>query len=144
MNNTDHLLQRVRDRIGKGSKYALAKALEMTPSQLNDILKGKHGLGSKAIVRVAELTSIPTHDVLVMVNEDKTKSPGDKEFWSRRSPRITASLAIAMLAFGLAGKWQDARAGQLTSCNLTTYILCELVRRWLRNVLTNRNTLLFD
>jgi hypothetical protein len=124
MTNTEHLLERVRVRIGKSSKYALAKALEMTPSQLNDILKGKHGLGSKAVVRVAELTGIPTHDVLVLVNEDKAKSPEDKEFWSRRSPRITASLAIAALAFGLAGKWQDAQAGQLTSLNLTRYRLC--------------------
>jgi hypothetical protein len=97
MTNIEDLLSRTRAALGKSSDYALAKALHMTQSQLIEIKKGRQGLGPKAIVRIAEITGLTTHDVLVLANEERAKTPDDKEFWGRRSPRFADGTDVAAM-----------------------------------------------
>jgi predicted benzoate:H+ symporter BenE len=58
---------------------------------------GKHGLGPKAVVRVAEILQRDLRDVLCLVEEDKAKTPKEREFWERRSPRISATVLTAVM-----------------------------------------------
>jgi hypothetical protein len=124
MNNAQQLIEQLRRKVPRHTNYAIAKALEMTPSQLARVIDGKHGLGPKAVVRLHELLGRDALDLLVLIEEDKAKTPADKDFWSRRSPRITASVALAALAFGLAVTGQDVHAAALyTNTVLTRHLI---------------------
>lgn len=99
MDATHRLIERVRSALPTHSNYAVAKALQMPQHQLSDVLKKKYGLGPKAVIRISEILQIDVRDVLVLIEEDKARTPDDKEFWGRRSPRVSAALAFAGLAF---------------------------------------------
>lgn len=134
MENTMRLIARLRARLESKSNYAVAKALEMDQSSFNKVLNGKMGLGPKAVIKLSEMLNMDAGDVLVLTQEDVAKTPKNKEFWSRRSPRITASVAVATLAFGLAViTGQDARSATVykNSCDATRYTLCEVVKYFL-------------
>jgi hypothetical protein len=124
------LIERVRRTLPRQSNYAVAKALDMEQGQLTRVLKGEFGLGAKAQLRISEILQMDLRDVLVLTEEDKAKRPEDREFWGRRSPRISAATAIAAVAFFAAGLGQDVKASTVykTSCNWTSYTLCELRR----------------
>jgi hypothetical protein len=98
MPNTDRLLEQVRRVVPRHTDYAIAKALEMNQSDLGRVMCGKQGLGVKAAVRISELLQRDLRDVIVLIEEDKATRPKDIDFWSARSPRITAAVAIAALA----------------------------------------------
>ena len=98
MPNTLNLIEQVRARLPRQTDYAVAKTLEMSQSNLTRVLAGKSGLGPKAVVRLAEILHRDLRDVLTLVEEDKAKTPKDREFWERRSPRISAAVAIAFMA----------------------------------------------
>jgi hypothetical protein len=98
MPNTLALIEQVRRRVPRETDYAVAKALEMSQSNLTRVLAGKSGLGTKAVLRVSEILQRDLRDVLVLVEEDKAKTAKEREFWERRSPRITAALLTAILA----------------------------------------------
>jgi hypothetical protein len=131
MPNTLQLIEQVRRRLPRETDYAVAKALEMQQSTLTKVLAGKQGLGPKAVIRVAELLQRDVRDVLVLVEEDKAVRPKDREFWGRRSPRITAVLAIAALAFlaAVTPKNANAMAVQPYSPTFPFYTLCEGISR---------------
>jgi hypothetical protein len=97
MPNTLNLLEQVRRRVPRGTDYAVAKALEMDQSHLAKVLCGKAGLGPMAVTRVSEILQRDLRDVLVLVEEDKAKTRKQREFWERRSPRITAAILTAIL-----------------------------------------------
>lgn len=99
MRETLLLLDRVRRALPNKSNYALAKALEMGQSDLNKVMAGKHGLPLKALVRIHEITQIPLLDVIAITQEEIAKTPPNKAFWGRRSPRASTAAAIAALAF---------------------------------------------
>jgi len=105
MPNTLHLIEQVRRRVPRETDYAVAKALEMSQSNLTRVLAGKCGLGTKAVVRVSEILQRDLKDILVLIEEDKARSAKEREFWERRSPRITAAILTAILAIaaGLEG-----------------------------------------
>lgn len=112
MQNTLLLIEQLRRKVPKGSNYAVAKALEMTQGDLNRVLAGKNGLGIKAAVRLSEVLHRDLKDIVVLLEEDKAKRPKDIEFWGRRSPRITATGAIAALALVAAQGLTNARAAE--------------------------------
>jgi transcriptional regulator with XRE-family HTH domain len=97
MPNTLNLIEQVRRRVPRPTDYAVAKALEMSQSNLTRVLAGKSGLGVKAAVRISEVLQRDLRDVLCLVEEDKAKSAKEREFWERRSPRITATILTAIL-----------------------------------------------
>jgi Phage related protein len=97
MPNTLNLIEQVRRHVPKHTDYAVAKALEMNQSNLARVLVGKQGLGPKAVVRVAEILQRDLRDVLCLVEEDKAKTPKEREFWERRSPRISATVLTAVM-----------------------------------------------
>jgi hypothetical protein len=69
--------------------------------------------------------------LLVLIEEDKAKSADDKEFWSRRSPRITAAIAAAAMAFTAAGMSKDAQADTVWKHSFTfdnLYIMRSIAR----------------
>ena len=98
MPNTLNLLEQVRARVPRHTDYAVAKALEMDQSHLAKVLCGKAGLGPMPVVRVAEILQRDLKDILVLVEEDKAKTRKQREFWERRSPRITAAILTTILA----------------------------------------------
>jgi hypothetical protein len=98
MPNTLNLLEQVRARVPKHTDYAVAKALEMDQSHLAKVLCGKAGLGPIPVVRVSEILQRDLKDVLVLIEEDKAKTRKQREFWERRSPRITAAILTTILA----------------------------------------------
>jgi hypothetical protein len=140
MPNTHHLLDQVRIRVPNGTDYAIAKALQMNQSNLQRVFAGKAGLGLKAAVRVSEILSRDLKDILVLIEEDKAKSKRDKEFWERRSPRITAAIAIATLALGVAVTTTKTSASILDNHTVLTahnYTLCELIAARIRKVISS-------
>jgi hypothetical protein len=134
MPNTQLLLEQVRRRCPRETDYAVAKALEMNQSNLQRVLCGKAGLGPKAVVRVSEILQRDLKDVLVLIEEDKAKTAKDKEFWERRSPRITAALFTAILAVaagfgGALNHHLDYKAlYRGTALSSPLYTLCEVDR----------------
>jgi hypothetical protein len=128
------LIERVRRTLPTRTNYAVAKALGMQQNQLARVLKGEFGLGIKAQVRMAEILNMPLMDVVALTEEDKAKRPEEKEFWGRRSPRIAASRALAIVALGIAGliKTGNVHAEGTVykdSLTLTPYTLCEVLPR---------------
>jgi hypothetical protein len=69
----------------------------MSQSNLTRVLAGKSGLGPKAVVCIAETLRRDLRDILCLVEEDKARSAKEREFWERRSPRISAAIIIAFL-----------------------------------------------
>jgi hypothetical protein len=128
MKETMMLLDRARRALPQKSNYALAKALETSQSDLNKVLAGEHGLSLKSLVRLSEITQLPLIDVLAITQEEIAKTPVNKTFWGRRSPRIPTASAIAALALAVVGIAQSARAHTVNtlSTNATTYTLCEV------------------
>ncbi len=110
MEATLRLIEQVRRALPTKSNYAVSKALEMPQSQLSEVLKGKYGLGPKAQLRIAEILKRDLRDIMVLTEEDKAKTENDREFWGRRSPRISAAIAVTAMAFGAAGLVKDASA----------------------------------
>jgi len=130
MPNTLNLIEQVRRRVPRETDYAVAKALEMQQSTLARVLAGKQGLGPKAVVRVSEILQRDLRDILVLVEEDKAVRPKDREFWERRSPRITAAIAVAVLALAAAVRIPSASMGlyNRTASSFPFYTLCEVIR----------------
>ena len=128
MQATLSLIEQVRRKLPTHTNYAISKALNMPQSQLTNVLRGKYGLGNKAVMRIAEILGRDVRDVLVLIEEDKAKTEDDREFWGRRSPRISAASAVAALALFAAGLGKDAQAatGWNHSHGLTTYTLYEV------------------
>lgn len=129
---TLNLIEQVRARTEKQTDYAVAKALEMSQSNLARVLCGKGTLGEKAAVRVSEILQRDLLDILAMIREETAKSESEKRFWERRSPRISATVAIAFMAIvagvGLIGS-HPANATSLykhTVLVIPIYTLCAL------------------
>ena len=97
MPNTLNLIEQVRRRVPKHTDYAVSKALEMDQSGLARVLCGKAGLGPKAVIRISEILQRDVRDILVLVEEDKATTAKSREFWERRSPRITAAILTTIL-----------------------------------------------
>lgn len=130
MNNHQMLIEQVRRKTATKTNYAVAKALEIDQSQFIKVMAGKSTFGPKPVIRLAELLQRDVRDILVLIEEDKAKTPKDKEFWGRRSPRITASSVIAIVALLAAGiKTGNVQAeGMYKTPVLTSpvYTLCEV------------------
>jgi hypothetical protein len=126
MPNTLNLIEQVRRHVPRHTDYAIAKALEMDQSHLAKVIAGKAGLGPIPVVRLSEILQRDLRDVLVLVEEDKAKTRKQREFWGRRSPRIVAAIALAVLAFG-AATITTTRAlgtGVISSADFNSYTLC--------------------
>jgi hypothetical protein len=125
--NTYALLARLRRQLPTHTDYALSKALGLSQTTLKHVLAGKHGLGPKPVIRLAEQLRMDRGDVLVLIEEDKAKTPEDKEFWGRRSPRISAAGAVAALALSSAWLTSSAKALDIYPViDFTSYTLCEV------------------
>jgi transcriptional regulator with XRE-family HTH domain len=138
MPNTLNLIEQVRRRVPKHTDYAVAKALEMSQSNLTRVLCGKSGLGVKAAVRLSELLQRDLRDVLCLVEEDKAKTPREREFWERRSPRISAAILTTILGIvaglGMIAN-QTANAASTVgnySARLTDLYIMRTMVRWFR------------
>jgi hypothetical protein len=140
MPNTLNLIEQVRRRVPRETDYAVAKALEMQQSTLARVLAGKQGLGTKATVRVSEILQRDLKDVLVLIEEDKAKTAKEREFWERRSPRITAAIltTILALAAGFIGSTDplsglqtpgDSSRGYLTDLYIMRSYLLDFLNR---------------
>jgi hypothetical protein len=91
MPNTLNLIAQVRRRVPRETDYAVAKALEMSQSNLTRVLAGKSGLGPKAAIRVSEILQRDLRDVLVLIEEDKAKTAhhGDDSYYGPGNLRRT-------------------------------------------------------
>lgn len=81
MSNTLKIVERIRERTGTGTDYAVAKALDMNPSNFRRVMAGTGWLGEKAQRRAAALLGIPFPDINALVNEDKAKSEPERAYW---------------------------------------------------------------
>jgi hypothetical protein len=138
MPNTLNLIEQVRRQVPRHTDYAVAKALEMNQSNLARVLVGKQGLGPKAVVRVAEILQRDLRDVLCLVEEDKAKTPKEREFWERRSPRIAATILTTILGI-VAGLGLIAHhgvnaptTGNPASGVFTDLYIMRRLKRWFR------------
>jgi hypothetical protein len=100
--NTLALIARVREKTETRTNYAVAKALRMSPANLDRVLKGKSGLGNEACFRAAKLLHLPVAEVIAYVEEDRAKSAELREFWRLQLPRLLPSIAIAATALYVA------------------------------------------
>jgi len=146
MPNTLHLIERVRQKVPRHTDYAVAKALEMDQSNLQRVLAGKAGLGPKAVIRLSELLQQDVRDLLVLVEEDKARTARDREFWERRSPRITAAIAVAILALGAAvtTTLRGPDTGYPSSVGLPLVYIMRILRKYLTFAKRLRFTMLGD
>jgi hypothetical protein len=115
MSNTLKIIARVRERTDTGTNYAVSKALGITQSNLDRILKEEGYLGDKAQREAAKLLGIAFDDINALVNEDKAKSDADRAYWRSLYPEgIRAFLDIAGKAAAI---WLLATALNLSSVN---------------------------
>lgn len=141
MSNTLKLIERVRSTTERGTDYAVAKALRMPQSYLIEVKKGRRWPGQASQIAIAELLKMDLKDVMALVNEDKAKTPGEREYWrGLLSARIreafntagkTAAawlVAAMILTSGYPGKAEAGVRGEM----LTNLYIMRTLRRWLR------------
>jgi hypothetical protein len=124
-------LEQVRRTTPTKTDYAIAKALGIQQSHLRRIMIGEVGLGPKQIIRVSEILGKDLRDVFVLIEEDKARKPADREFWGKRSPRITATILTAVLGISVAAittNRVETRRSLDTHpvIGFTCYTLCEV------------------
>jgi transcriptional regulator with XRE-family HTH domain len=96
MFNSNQLIERLRKTLPRQTNYAVAQALGMSQSALNQVLQGKCGFGAESVQRLSEALRMDLGEVLALVEEDKAKTPEKKEFWRVRAPRLSATVLIAL------------------------------------------------
>jgi hypothetical protein len=84
MARTLALIEQVRKRLPRPTNYAVAKALQMDQTTLDKVMAGKHGLGPRAAVLMAEILNKDLEHVLAQLERDKAKSPEAVMFWTMR------------------------------------------------------------
>jgi hypothetical protein len=84
MARTIALIEQVRKRLPRPTNYAIAKALHMDQTTLDKVLAGKHGLGTRAAVLMAEILKKDLERVLCELERDKAKTPEAFMFWEMR------------------------------------------------------------
>lgn len=117
LNNTQKLLLRVMDRVPRNSKDGLAKAIGANRSNVREYLKGTRYPNAAHAIKIGEILGMTTEEVVLYIQEDKTRNPEQRELLRRKLPRLhsAAAIALALLAgFTFGGSW-DAQASALTS-----------------------------
>lgn len=109
MSNTLKIVARVRERTETGTDYAVAKLLEIHPSNFRRVMAGRAYLGPVAIEKAAKLLGVDPYGLTVMVNEDRAKKAEEKAFWRALCPEsvrealggaTTAALIFAVFSHG--------------------------------------------
>jgi transcriptional regulator with XRE-family HTH domain len=130
MNNTQKLLLRVLDRVPRNSKDGLAKAIGANRSNVRLYLKGERYPNAAHALKIAEILGMEAKEVILYIQEDKTKNPEQKEILKRNLPRLHSAAAIA-LALRRINFWRlsDSRgsADNRRTFSLPDSILCEVL-----------------
>jgi len=113
MRGTMTATQKLLDKAQKqtGTRYALAKALQMDQSNLTRAIKGTLNLGPKHAVLLAALLDLEAMDVIALTQADAARDAATKEFWHRKVPRFLLALTLAVMVGGLSANRGLARDG---------------------------------
>jgi hypothetical protein len=116
MNNSIHLLERVRATTPNKSKGQTAMILGIERANLSRMYRGEGYPNGLHCAEIAKITGIPLQDVITYVAEDKAKSDATKQLVRQRLPRLlpTTGLALACIVGGqLLLGMERAQAGEL-------------------------------
>jgi transcriptional regulator with XRE-family HTH domain len=107
MNAVLALLDRVKERTGVTSDYALAKKLGVTPQAILHYRSGRSVPAAEVAVLIAEILGAKPLDVIAIfetARERARKHPRSKilDLWRRYSPRLLPTV-IAAVAVGTGG-----------------------------------------
>lgn len=140
MNNQSQLIDRALRLPSIEGKGHLARLLDIDHSALNQIIKGQRNFTARQAILLAEVIGQPALDILALCQEDAARSQREKDWWSRRAPRLLAAVAWAAIAAGLTARTQDATAShvdQLTGPALRAIHYAKLKAwafRWLQSL----------
>lgn len=128
LNNTQKLLLRVLDRVPRNSKDGLAKAIGADRSAVRKYLKGNQYPNVTHAIKIGEILGLSTEEVMLYIQEDKTRDPEKKELLKRKLPRLHSTVAatLALLVGSIIGGNWDASASVIEAGKVIPgYTLCE-------------------
>jgi plasmid maintenance system antidote protein VapI len=82
------IIEAVRLKTTTKTNYAVSKALGMTQGTLNKILAGDRNLSNKGALKASELLGRDFKTMLIMLEQDRARSPDEREFWQRRMEQV--------------------------------------------------------
>lgn len=94
MTTSQTTIEKARKLTSTGTNYAVAKLLNIDPSDLNRIIEGTSHLGLEACYRAADLLKMDVAKLIASVQLDKAKLE-KKAFWKAHAAAILAALVIA-------------------------------------------------
>jgi len=103
MNNTQKLLERVRDRVPRKSKNGVATAIGADEANTRRYFKGMGYPNPTHCMKIAKILGLDASDVILYVQEDKTKNIEDKDYLRSKLPRLLPAITFAftLLAGGI-------------------------------------------
>gem|GEM_PF-4307916 len=130
MNNSQRLLLRVLERVPNKSTRGLATAIGADRTNTRKYLRGERYPNATHALKIAEILGISFDEVVLYIQEDKTKNPDAKELLKRKLPRLhsAAAVTLALLAGTIFGGNQDASASTIAQEKIIpSYTLCEVM-----------------
>lgn len=100
METTNQLLDRIKEKHGLQSDYALAKMIGMSRERISRYRNTNGELGDDAALKVAELLGLDPAYVLACMNHQRTKSEAARAVWERLADFVKhhgAAAAILLL-----------------------------------------------
>lgn len=88
MKTVDYL-NRVKNRLGISSDYALAKALGMGRSNASSLMNGKTTMGDETALKVAQILDVHPVIVLADVHAERERNPEIQAVWLGLSDKIS-------------------------------------------------------
>lgn len=82
-NATNRLLDRVAEKIGKSSDYALAKALSAPQQRLSNYRHGRTQMDDDVAMQVAEILGDDPAVILAELHAERSKSPAARNHFIR-------------------------------------------------------------
>lgn len=126
METTNQLLDRIKEKYGLKSDYALAKAIGMSRERISRYRNSSGELGDDAALKVAELLDLDPGYVLACMSHQRTKSDAARHAWERLADLVKRHGVAAGMAILAAAPTLSALRLESLVC-----ILCQMPRRYL-------------
>ena len=95
MRNTTALLDRAKRLCEPPTDYQLAKRLGISAQRLSNWRRREQTPDNEGAWKIAEILGPPIPEVIAYIEEDRAKTPEERERWTARLPRLLSALAIA-------------------------------------------------
>lgn len=96
MHKSCDYLEMVKEKLNLSSDYALAKALQTSPTAICNYRKGRSHFDVRMSVKVAEILEKNPMSVIADVEIERSKKDSDKNFWENYSSSLSRAAAVVL------------------------------------------------